>query len=313
MKPKNCPICKIRKDDFDQIEIFDKWKLYSCSNCDAQFWWPLRNLGQEWYEGAYDMTGRGELSWGSRQFLKNPPIKTGILLDIGCCAGEFLNKARGLGFGVWGIDISHSAIETAKTIYNLKDVYAETADIFSKRQDIPRFDAVTLFEVIEHLDNPLEVLTDVKKIMKRGGYLAFSTPDRECLGGWRDVPPQHLFKWNEKNLRFMLNSLGFKVVTVIREPISSKYFFYRLFKGRSPFSLGIVSKIKNKFRSRSDRGGIQGDLAILKNKPLSLKIVEAGAKLKQGIFKILFLPAVIIGRLLGLKWQSIYIVAQYEN
>lgn len=315
MKPETCPICK-NKDNLEMIETFFKWDLYECRNCDAQFWWPLKHPGKDFYEEEYDMVGvhgKNALSWGSKQFLKNTVIKSGKLLDIGCSSGDFLNAVQNKGFDVWGIDISNRSITAAKMLYDLKNVYSETLDTFSIKKNIPKFDAITFFEVIEHIDDPIKFVSQVKNMLKGGGLLAFSTPDRECLGGWRDTPPQHLFKWNEKVLRYMLDFHGFKIIKVIREPISYKYFFYYFFKGVSPFSFGIVSWIKGRIRSKLSNDIMKSDATILKNKPMSLKIAEGGAKLKVILFKIMVLPLVVIGRLLRLKWQSIYIVAKYEN
>lgn len=315
MKPETCPICK-NKDNLERVETFFGWDLYGCEVCDAQFWWPLKHPGKEFYEEEYDMVGvhgKNALSWGSKQFLKNTVIKLGKLLDIGCSSGDFLSAVQNKGFDVWGIDISNRSIAAAKMLYDLKNVYSETPETFSTRKDIPKFNVITFFEVIEHIDDPLAFMGQIKNMLVGGGYLAFSTPDRECLGGWHDAPPQHLFKWNERVLRYMLNLHGFKVIKIIREPISHTYFLYRFFKSVSPLSFGIVSWIKERIRSKLSNNIMKSDAAILKNKPVSLKIAEEGAKLKIILFKIIVLPLVVIGRLLRLKWQSIYIIAQYEN
>lgn len=311
----NCPICK-NSIDIKKIENYRQWDLFWCLECDAQFWWPLKHPGQKFYEESYDMTGihnKEALGWGPKEFIKNPIAKSGRLLDVGCCSGDFLNAAQSLGFDVWGIDISRRSIAVAKVLYKLRNVYGETLESFSSRANIPKFDIITFFEVLEHLDDPMAFVNHTKSILKKGGYLVFNTPDRECLPGHRDTPPQHLFKWNEENLRYVLNAHNFNIIKTIREPISHKYFLYRFFHNHSPLSLGVVSKLKNRARNRLSVDIFKSDASILQNKPFFLKLAEAGASLKAGIFKILVSPAVFIGRLLGLKWQSIYIIAKYEN
>ncbi len=314
VKPSMCPICRSSDGDLFSIEHFNVWDLYGCNNCDAQWWEPLKHPGREFYEDAYDMVGSSgdnAIGWGNTQFIKNPPTHRGKLLDVGCCSGDFINVMRGKGFDVWGIDISRRTIDLARALYGLEHVYPETIEEFNTHGDTPKFDVVTFFEVIEHLDRPYEFIGEVKKVLESGGYLAFSTPDRECLRfGWHDSPPQHLFKWNERVLRYMLERQGFEVVTLIREPISAKYFSYLFFGSASPLSFGIASKIKSLLRKNRKEDPTKIDSALMSEQHALLKCVEHGAKLKKKVFSVLVAPLVLIGKILGLKWQSIYVVAK---
>lgn len=316
MKPLACPICHNGDGNLCFIEHFEEWDLWECENCGAEWWEPLKHPGRDFYEDAYDMigsSGEGAIGWGNTQFIKNPPVLSGKLLDIGCCSGDFISKMQDK-LDVWGIDISRRTVNLAQTLYHLKNVYPETIEQFSKRSDIPEFDVVTFFEVIEHLDRPYEFIAEVKKVLKSGGYLAFSTPDRECLNfGWYDSPPQHLFKWNEKVLRYMLETQGFEVIDVIREPISSKYFSYLFFGGASPLSLGITSGIKSLLRRNKGGNTLRADSELVSEGAAILKYAEWGAKLKKNIFTVLVSPLVLIGRILGLTWQSMYIVAKLKE
>jgi len=315
MKPEFCPICK-NKNDISFVEKFQTWDLFWCKNCDAQFWWPLKHPGQEFYEKAYDPTGnheRSALGWGNRMFLRDKKIKKGNLLDIGCSYGDFLNAARKIEFEIWGIDISRRSIEAAKNLFGFKNVYAESIDSFSKRIDIPKFDIVTFFDVIEHLDDPKSFVREVAKVLKKNGLIVFSTPDRECLKGWHDHPPQHLFKWSKKNLEFLLKSEGFNIVNFEREPVSSKFFRYYFFSSDSVMSFGIVSRLKRKFRKKinNDENQImESDKYIINKKPFILKLVEIVALTKKIIFNTLISPIIFLLKLLGYKWQDLYIVAK---
>lgn len=314
-RTKVCPICHNNFSP-EKKETFSKWSLYECRCCDVQFWSPLEHPGKQFYENEYDMVGAHgsqALSWGSREFLKDPSVKSGNLLDIGCSSGEFLIAAQQRGFAVWGIDISDRAVAAARVLYGLQNVYAEVLRTFSQRATLPRFDVVTFFEVIEHVDDPLTFISDARRLLKPGGYLVFSTPDRDCIGGWHDTPPQHLFRWNERSLRHFLHSQNFEVINVIREPISHRYFLYRFFGSDSALSLGIVSWVKKRIKIKLAASNVERDAAILKNKPLSLKLAEKGAMAKVKLFKFLIFPVVAMARLLGLKWQSIYIVAKLRG
>lgn len=311
-KPTQCPICKSRAN-FMYKESYEVWDLYECAACAAQWWNPLKHPGRDFYEEAYDMVGshgHTAIGWGNTQLL-NSSIPKGKLLDIGCCSGDFIHEAQSKGFDVWGIDISRRTINQAKALYGLKNVYPEKIEDFSARRDIPKFDVVTFFEVIEHIEAPYEFIQDAKKVLRPGGYMILSTPDRDCVRfGWHDHPPQHIFKWNERVLRQMLEKQGFDVVTVKREPMSYSYFIYAIFGGATPLSFGVVSKIKNILRKKAPTELTEGDSEIILNEPKILQLAKKGAEIKMKVTRVLLFPAVMVATLFRLKWQSIYVVAR---
>jgi len=73
------------------------------------------------------------------------------------------------------------------------------------------YDLIYLIEVIEHLDNPKQVLMDLKNVMNEGTKLFITTPKAEDydLGDCYDNP-SHIHFFTENSLNFLLNSLGFK-------------------------------------------------------------------------------------------------------
>src|SRR5581483_8209200 len=94
------------------------------------------------------------------------PLK---LLDFGCGNGEFLECCRGFGFDVTGVDRSSSRRKNNK-VPILSDV----------SQIEGQFHAITLFEVLEHLDDPLSILKFLRAHATPGSILVLETPD--CSG-----------------------------------------------------------------------------------------------------------------------------------
>lgn len=99
------------------------------------------------------------------------------LLDVGCSSGAFLGNAVELGYQAEGVEPAPKAAATAQAAGLsvkqglLQDVaYAEG-----------QFDAVTLFEVIEHLKEPLPLLREVHRILKPGGVFLIGTGN---AAGW---------------------------------------------------------------------------------------------------------------------------------
>ncbi|MBI5765990.1 methyltransferase domain-containing protein, partial [Candidatus Falkowbacteria bacterium] len=78
-----------------------------------------------------------------------------------------------------------------------------------------RFDLIIATELIEHLNNPLDFLENCKKILKDGGKIIITTPNRDYYGQtaiWNtDWPPLHLFWFSFKSFEKMAEKVGLNV------------------------------------------------------------------------------------------------------
>jgi SAM-dependent methyltransferase len=96
-------------------------------------------------------------------------------LDVGCGAGELVNELRKAEVEAYGVDISEYAI-----IRGIEDVrgYLATADLDSERLPFEsnRFDLVSAFEVIEHLQTPSFLTSEINRVLKMGGVALVTTP-----------------------------------------------------------------------------------------------------------------------------------------
>jgi len=88
------------------------------------------------------------------------------------------------------------------------------------------FDAITLFQVIEHFKNPLALLKSAKKLLKKNGLILITTPNndsplRKFFGSRWSVynEPSHSIFYNKKTLRETLNSAGFKNIQVSNDSL----------------------------------------------------------------------------------------------
>lgn len=104
------------------------------------------------------------------KLLGQPPEQI-RLLDVGCSSGAFLNTAVKLGFRAEGVEPAPKAAATAQAaglkVHQGLLQEAGYAD--------GQFDAITLFEVIEHLQQPLELLHECQRILRPGGILLIGT------------------------------------------------------------------------------------------------------------------------------------------
>jgi 2-polyprenyl-3-methyl-5-hydroxy-6-metoxy-1,4-benzoquinol methylase/spore coat polysaccharide biosynthesis predicted glycosyltransferase SpsG len=142
------------------------------------------------------------------------------LLDIGCAYGPFLAAAKEEGFSPSGIDPAQDAVS-----YVQKELKFPAVCGFFPDCPLPsesQFDAVTLWFVIEHLTNCSSVLVAIKKILKTGGILAFSTPSFSGVSGRANLqrflsasPADHFTVWSPEMCRKALLQSGFKVKKIV--------------------------------------------------------------------------------------------------
>jgi len=134
----------------------------------------------------------------------------GRLLDFGCAAGYFLKLAQAEGWQIEGVELSRDMADTAA-----RDLGRPIANSLEDLPDRP-FDAVTLWEVIEHLPRPVEQLQALRSRLRPGGVLMLSTPNTghwqalhepEAWEGYR--PPSHLLFFTAHTLTETLRRAGF--------------------------------------------------------------------------------------------------------
>jgi len=190
--------------------------LLECAACDVQFFDPMKNPGAGWYEENYrfrDLVEPQAVNWNHRQFLKETTIPPGRLLDVGCGTGSFLGAAQKEGWQVTGLDFNEAGVQAARARLGIADVHAWTLDEFLRQRPGEQFDAVTAFEVLEHVDEPRLFLEQCFQVTLPGGYFAVSVPYRERWPRWNeawDEPPHHMTRWSKRALLAALARTGFQ-------------------------------------------------------------------------------------------------------
>ncbi len=105
-------------------------------------------------------------------------VRTGRLLDVGCSYGAFLQIAEQHGWEAHGIELSAVAAEFARRERGLR-----VTEGTLEQTSFPdaHFQAVTMWDVIEHLEDPLSTLRVVNRILAPGGILLIFTINQESL------------------------------------------------------------------------------------------------------------------------------------
>jgi SAM-dependent methyltransferase len=172
---------------------------------------------------------RAKLKWVSR-FV--PP--GGMLLDVGANFGHFLREAQ-RQYIVTGIEPSPAVVAWGREHLH---VPLEQGSIETDNPAyINRFDAVTLFDVIEHLPDPRSALQRCRRYLTPGGHLFLTTPDVSApvatlLGShWYYIDLlEHVSLFSKANLTRLVEECGFRVVErrTIGRPYRVSYIERRL-------------------------------------------------------------------------------------
>ena len=101
--------------------------------------------------------------------------KGNILLDIGCGEGTFAELAQKKFIYVYGMDLCFKALKSAynKNIQVVKGNLNKEGISFQNGS----FDAVTCLDVIEHVFDPVALLIEINRVLKKNGILILTTPN----------------------------------------------------------------------------------------------------------------------------------------
>jgi len=130
------------------------------------------------------------------------------ILDVGCGTGTMLGYLAQFG-DAEGVDVDAEAVGYCHA-RGLKHVSQSPADRLPFDSDT--FDLVTALDVIEHIDDDLGVLREVKRVLKPGGRLLVTVPAYMFLWGRQDDINLHKRRYVAAELRKRLKSAGFDVV-----------------------------------------------------------------------------------------------------
>ncbi len=216
MNLDNCPVCNSNNIKTHLNEFYG-YKLIKCDDCQVVFSDPFKAPSMDFYAEASDIASADRHTklnpWHSvhptrqSEYLKNGDGKE--LLDMGCGNGSFIEFASQNGFNVTGIDLDYNSLKVAerRSFKGKMNVYRAHLVEFHKNNPEAKFDVITAFEVVEHLDNTKEVLELIHSMLKPGGLFIGSLPNMErkyfvTVNMVYERPPYHLTYWTTKTWKF---------------------------------------------------------------------------------------------------------------
>ena len=244
LHPRSCPTCGSTNATHELDK--DHMQLVRCSVCDLVYVTPtfdevhyrevyasaeyqdiVRDLGIKSHDYRVERFGR------ERVALMQPHLSTArpSYLDIGCSTGFVVEAARDAGWDAIGIDLNPSAIEFGRA----RQLDLRTAALEDAGLAPATLDAVSLFDVLEHLLDPVRTLRAATRLLRPGGIVFLYVPNydsasRLLMGGdahfiW---PTHHLNYYTPATIRDLLRREGLETVYVATEGLDIvDYLWYR--------------------------------------------------------------------------------------
>ncbi len=230
-----CPLCgglvgpgslPVRENSDGPID--GDFAVRACARCGLWFTDPQpvgADLAGAYSTGVYKQSGGRALRVVQRVLAVQDWLRLrriarfrapGLLLDVGCGKGRFLDSARRAGWTVVGVDPVLGQVATARARYS---VPVCVGDATSLPFEAGTFDVATAWHCLEHSESPLALLGEVVRVLKPGGLLVVEVPNsaswqaRIGEAGWFhfDVP-RHLFHFSPRSLSYALAEVGLRSV-----------------------------------------------------------------------------------------------------
>lgn len=151
------------------------------------------------------------------RFVTKAVPQGGRLLDLGCATGTFLAAVRATGrWQVEGVELIEDVAQIARERHGLKVTTGTLEDAAFPDNS---FDAVTLWDVLEHLHDPAATLVEIRRVLKPGGVTVIRVPnlaswDAALFGTyWAGLDaPRHLYVYTPQTLARTFVSSGLEPV-----------------------------------------------------------------------------------------------------
>jgi SAM-dependent methyltransferase len=150
-----------------------------------------------------------------RELAAHAGVVGGRVLDVGSGYGFFRKALSDAGYEHAGIEISAHARRVAHEIFGMDSFEVGLGELAARGE---RFDAVTLFDLIEHVPDPVALLRDVRSVLAPGGVVAIKTPNLECPeaeifgAAYHSFKREHLVYFTPRSLERAASQAGLEPV-----------------------------------------------------------------------------------------------------
>lgn len=256
-----CAICKnlaphiIFENKYKKAVSKNSECFYKCDKCGLIFIYPQAKIMDinSYYEEKYcklweldiDSVKRNK-SYTFKKWLDEIEryCAGGKILDVGCATGFFLEEARNRGWIPYGAELSEYSSKIAKKNFGDKIF---TGTLSGANFTANSMDVVTMFDVLEHSPDPVNLLKEAHRVLKHNGLLCIATPNTESFfckimgRNWPEFKPEHLFTFGKKNIIFLLSIIGY---TLVKFKNTEKYLTFNYIKSYFyVYQASIITKV----------------------------------------------------------------------
>ncbi len=229
-KHQSCILCGSTKLT-PMTRYYTKHGLVKCNVCSFVFMERIPTIEQlKTHYGKYPYSFEGgsvsPLTIQSYESLLDefePYRKNNKLLDTGCGLGLFLIQAKKRGWEVYGTEYAEGTVAICES----KGITMKTGKLDESTFGDTKFDVITSFEVIEHLNYPNSEMKAIHSLLRTGGLFYCTTPNFNSLNRLYlkenyDVIdyPEHLAYFTPKTLGMLAEKHDFKVKKIITSGVS---------------------------------------------------------------------------------------------
>jgi 2-polyprenyl-3-methyl-5-hydroxy-6-metoxy-1,4-benzoquinol methylase len=185
----------------DSIYDVDEYRAKFMRETHQQFEYRKNNFGKERYKYTVER-------------LKLPD--SAKVLDLGCGAGYYISVLAENNVRYKGLEVAKHFVEYCKTYHQLN---VDNSSLEEEADN--QYDLITMFDVLEHLADPVTVFNTLNNKLKPGGYCVAYTPNirsigYELMGAKQNtlLPFEHLCFFDKKSLDYLAKMTGFEVELV---------------------------------------------------------------------------------------------------
>lgn len=235
---RDCPLCGASPDDAHVIFIKFGFHYRRCNTCSVTYVSPMLNekaLLKSYQQSDFNDNWMRTLMGEVEQNFNRPKFELGIqqieettgtrgrLLELGSAVGQFLEISKDAGWQVHGIEFNSVGAEYCRK--NGLEISQEP--LLDDSFPAESFDAVAMWEVLEHIIDPRQIINAAAKVIRPGGAIFIVVPNVNALAAqimqehcnmFRGTA--HLTMFNSATLGHLLQEEGFEVThtsTIISE------------------------------------------------------------------------------------------------
>ncbi len=242
---QNCKICgennfKSFLTTKDYFYTGEEFNLSICQNCEFIFTNPIPDNLSRYYETEEYLSHHSHkktiisriysfvrnLNLQRKYKVVTKYVSRGTIMDIGCGTGELLSFFKSKKWKTIGVEPDMEARKLAEKEHHIT-VFDEP---HIKNIENNSLDVVSMWHVLEHVEDLNERVSDIKRIVKDDGIMVFALPNIKSPDAikygkfWAGLDvPRHLYHFSEKTFEQLLTKHGLKLIRSIPMKFDAYY------------------------------------------------------------------------------------------